>query len=40
VDVGVHLPLLDFGANPFTLDHLADYTRTAAELVLPLCGAT
>jgi alkanesulfonate monooxygenase SsuD/methylene tetrahydromethanopterin reductase-like flavin-dependent oxidoreductase (luciferase family) len=32
VDVGVHLPLIDFGGNPFTLAHLVDYTRAAADL--------
>ena len=31
VDVGVHLPLLDFGGNPFTLDHLSGYVATAVE---------
>ncbi len=29
---GAHLPLMDFGGHPFTFDHLARYTRTAAEL--------
>ena len=32
VEFGAHLPLMDFGGNPFTLVHLADYTRTASEL--------
>ncbi len=32
MDVGVHLPLLDFGGNPFTLDHLLRYTEAAVEL--------
>src|SRR6267378_4159153 len=29
---GVHLPLMDFGGNPYTLSHLVRYTRRAAEL--------
>jgi alkanesulfonate monooxygenase SsuD/methylene tetrahydromethanopterin reductase-like flavin-dependent oxidoreductase (luciferase family) len=32
VDFGAHLPLMDFGGNPYTLDHLASYTETAAAL--------
>jgi alkanesulfonate monooxygenase SsuD/methylene tetrahydromethanopterin reductase-like flavin-dependent oxidoreductase (luciferase family) len=32
VEFGAHLPLMDFGGNPFTLSHLATYTRTAADL--------
>jgi alkanesulfonate monooxygenase SsuD/methylene tetrahydromethanopterin reductase-like flavin-dependent oxidoreductase (luciferase family) len=32
VDFGAHLPLMDFGGNAFTLDHLAAYTGTAARL--------
>jgi alkanesulfonate monooxygenase SsuD/methylene tetrahydromethanopterin reductase-like flavin-dependent oxidoreductase (luciferase family) len=32
VEVGVHLPVLDFGDHPFTLDHLVGVTRTASEL--------
>jgi alkanesulfonate monooxygenase SsuD/methylene tetrahydromethanopterin reductase-like flavin-dependent oxidoreductase (luciferase family) len=32
VDFGAHLPLLDFGAHPFTLGHLVDYTRAASDL--------
>jgi alkanesulfonate monooxygenase SsuD/methylene tetrahydromethanopterin reductase-like flavin-dependent oxidoreductase (luciferase family) len=32
VELGVHLPLMDFGGNPFTMSHLATYTRTAAAL--------
>ncbi len=32
VDVGVHLPLLDFGGNSFTLEHLLGYTETAVGL--------
>jgi alkanesulfonate monooxygenase SsuD/methylene tetrahydromethanopterin reductase-like flavin-dependent oxidoreductase (luciferase family) len=29
---GAHLPLMDFGGNPYTLEHLTAYTRAAAEL--------
>jgi alkanesulfonate monooxygenase SsuD/methylene tetrahydromethanopterin reductase-like flavin-dependent oxidoreductase (luciferase family) len=29
---GAHLPLMDFGGNPYTLDHLVAYTTAAAEL--------
>jgi len=32
VEFGVHLPLMDFGANPYSLSHLTTYTRTAADL--------
>lgn len=32
MDFGVHLPLLDFGDNPFTLDHLIAYAETAQQL--------
>jgi alkanesulfonate monooxygenase SsuD/methylene tetrahydromethanopterin reductase-like flavin-dependent oxidoreductase (luciferase family) len=32
VEFGAHLPLLDFGGHPFTLDHLSGYARRAAEL--------
>ena len=32
MDFGAHLPLMDFGGNPFTLQHLAEYTDTAARL--------
>ena len=32
MDFGVHLPLMDFGGNPFTLDHLITYTETSQEL--------
>jgi alkanesulfonate monooxygenase SsuD/methylene tetrahydromethanopterin reductase-like flavin-dependent oxidoreductase (luciferase family) len=32
VDFGVHLPLMDFGGNPFTLEHLLTYTETSQEL--------
>jgi hypothetical protein len=29
---GAHLPLMDFGGNPYTLDHLVAYTTAAASL--------
>jgi alkanesulfonate monooxygenase SsuD/methylene tetrahydromethanopterin reductase-like flavin-dependent oxidoreductase (luciferase family) len=29
---GAHLPLIDFGGHPYTLAHLASYTRRAAAL--------
>jgi alkanesulfonate monooxygenase SsuD/methylene tetrahydromethanopterin reductase-like flavin-dependent oxidoreductase (luciferase family) len=32
MDFGAHLPLMDFGGHPFTLEHLVAYTRTAAQL--------
>jgi alkanesulfonate monooxygenase SsuD/methylene tetrahydromethanopterin reductase-like flavin-dependent oxidoreductase (luciferase family) len=32
VDFGAHLPLMDFGGNPYTFAHLATYTDTAARL--------
>jgi alkanesulfonate monooxygenase SsuD/methylene tetrahydromethanopterin reductase-like flavin-dependent oxidoreductase (luciferase family) len=32
VDFGVHLPLVDFGGHPYTLDHLVGYAETAARL--------
>src|SRR5258708_33379751 len=32
MEFGVHLPLMDFGGHPYTLDHLTAYTRAAAEL--------
>src|SRR5205807_3124718 len=32
VEVGVHLPLMDFGGNPYTLEHLVGYVRAAARL--------
>jgi alkanesulfonate monooxygenase SsuD/methylene tetrahydromethanopterin reductase-like flavin-dependent oxidoreductase (luciferase family) len=31
VDFGAHLPLMDFGGNPYTLEHLISYTKTAAR---------
>lgn len=32
IDFGAHLPLMDFGGHPFTLEHLAAYTETAEQL--------
>lgn len=32
MEIGVHLPLMDFGGHPYTLTHLRDYTRAAARL--------
>src|SRR4051812_21689170 len=32
MDFGAHLPLMDFGGHPYTFDHLAAYTDTAASL--------
>jgi alkanesulfonate monooxygenase SsuD/methylene tetrahydromethanopterin reductase-like flavin-dependent oxidoreductase (luciferase family) len=32
MDFGAHLPLMDFGGNPYTIEHLTAYTRTAAHL--------
>ena len=32
MDFGAHLPLMDFGGNPYTLEHLAAYTEIAARL--------
>ena len=32
MDFGAHLPLMDFGGHPFTLEHLTAYTETAAQL--------
>jgi alkanesulfonate monooxygenase SsuD/methylene tetrahydromethanopterin reductase-like flavin-dependent oxidoreductase (luciferase family) len=32
VKFGAHLPLMDFGGHPYTLDHLLGYTKTAARL--------
>lgn len=32
MDFGVHLPLLDFGGNPFSLEHLLAYAETAERL--------
>src|SRR5438045_3414882 len=32
MDIGAHLPLMDFGGHPFTLEHLVEYTKTAEQL--------
>jgi alkanesulfonate monooxygenase SsuD/methylene tetrahydromethanopterin reductase-like flavin-dependent oxidoreductase (luciferase family) len=32
MDFGLHLPLIDFGDNPFTLDHLITYAETGQKL--------
>ena len=32
MDFGLHLPLMDFGGHPFTLDHLVRYAETSQEL--------
>ena len=32
MEFGAHLPLMDFGGHPFTLDHLLGYARTAEQL--------
>jgi alkanesulfonate monooxygenase SsuD/methylene tetrahydromethanopterin reductase-like flavin-dependent oxidoreductase (luciferase family) len=32
MDFGAHLPLMDFGGHPYTYEHLAGYTATAARL--------
>lgn len=31
MEFGAHLPLMDFGGHPYTLEHLVDYTKTAAR---------
>ena len=32
MEYGAHLPLMDFGGHPCTLDHLTDYARRASDL--------
>lgn len=32
MDFGAHLPLMDFGGHPYTLDHLVAYTKAAEAL--------
>ena len=32
MEFGAHLPLMDFGGHPYTLDHLIAYTKAAARL--------
>jgi alkanesulfonate monooxygenase SsuD/methylene tetrahydromethanopterin reductase-like flavin-dependent oxidoreductase (luciferase family) len=31
VEFGAHLPLMNFGGHPYTLEHLVDYTKAAAR---------
>src|SRR6266498_4944160 len=39
MEFGAHLPLMDFGGHPYTLQHLVDYTKTAARLGLTVLSA-
>src|SRR5437588_1832517 len=39
VEVGVHLPLMDFGGNPYTLEHLVGYVRAADRLGFTMVSA-
>ena len=39
MDFGAHLPLMDFGGHPYTLEHLVEYTRTAAQLDFKVLAA-
>ena len=32
MEFGAHLPLMDFGGHPYTLEHLLEYTTTAERL--------
>jgi len=32
MNFGLHLPLMDFGGNPYTLDHLITYAETGQDL--------
>ncbi len=32
MDFGAHLPLMDFGGNPYTLDHLVEFASAASSL--------
>ncbi len=32
MDFGAHLPLMDFGGHPYTLDHLVEYASAASSL--------
>jgi alkanesulfonate monooxygenase SsuD/methylene tetrahydromethanopterin reductase-like flavin-dependent oxidoreductase (luciferase family) len=32
MELGAHLPLMDFGGNPYTIGHLTDFARAADEL--------
>src|SRR4249919_277512 len=31
MEFGAHLPLMDFGGHPYTLQHLVDYTQTVSR---------
>src|SRR4051794_6430401 len=39
MDIGAHLPLMDFGGHPYTRDHLVDYAETAVRLGLTALSA-
>jgi alkanesulfonate monooxygenase SsuD/methylene tetrahydromethanopterin reductase-like flavin-dependent oxidoreductase (luciferase family) len=39
VEFGAHLPLMDFGGHPYTLEHLVAYTKTAARSGFTVLGA-
>ena len=39
MEFGAHLPLMDFGGHPYTLQHLVDYTKTAARSGLTMLSA-
>ena len=39
VEFGAHLPLMDFGGHPYSLDHLIAYTKTAAQLGFGMLAA-
>src|SRR6266511_2435866 len=38
-EVGAHLPLMDFGGNPYTLQHREDYARAADRLGFAMLSA-
>ncbi|HMF84277.1 MAG TPA: LLM class flavin-dependent oxidoreductase [Acidimicrobiia bacterium] len=39
MEFGAHLPLMDFGGHPYTLESLVDYTKTAARSGFTVLGA-
>jgi alkanesulfonate monooxygenase SsuD/methylene tetrahydromethanopterin reductase-like flavin-dependent oxidoreductase (luciferase family) len=39
MEFGAHLPLMDFGGNPYELGHLLDYVRAARDLGFRLLSA-
>jgi alkanesulfonate monooxygenase SsuD/methylene tetrahydromethanopterin reductase-like flavin-dependent oxidoreductase (luciferase family) len=39
MQIGAHLPLMDFGGDPFTLDRLHGYARTAVECGFSMLAA-